>query len=71
MLGELSDRENRIYTILDIGTMEQAIQISKSGGMQINGSTRKERKQITFDIIKVFKILKDIKDANISVTREH
>ena len=47
MLSELSDRENRIYTILDIDTMEQAIQISKSGSVQINGSTQKEKKQIT------------------------
>lgn len=49
--------------------MEQAIQISKSGGMQINGSARKEKMQILFDIIEIFKILKDIKDANISDRR--
>jgi hypothetical protein len=66
MLSELSDKDNRIYTILDMDTMEQAIHTAKQGGLQIPGPARKEKKQIAFDIIKIFKILKDIKDANIN-----
>jgi hypothetical protein len=40
MFSELSDRENTIHTILDINTTEEAIEISKQDGLQLNGPTR-------------------------------
>jgi cell division protein FtsL len=49
MLSELSDRENTIHTILDIDTMEQAIEIAKTDGLQLNGP-RRQQKHVIFDI---------------------